>query len=61
MVIWPGAVIAYPAMYGSSGIMSFIVAQDGIIYESDLGEDTLQIASKVNEYNPDENWKQVRQ
>ncbi|HQH71540.1 MAG TPA: DUF2950 domain-containing protein [bacterium] len=50
------ALLACPAEYGNSGIMSFIVNQEGIIYERDLGSETAQWAAKIQEYNPDTNW-----
>ena len=50
------AVIAYPAEYGSSGVMSFLVCANGIVYEADLGEDTADIARDVEAYDPDERW-----
>jgi hypothetical protein len=51
------AVIAYPARYGASGIMSFIVNQDGVVYEKDLGKKTAAIASEMTMFNPDASWK----
>lgn len=51
--------LAFPADYGSSGIMSFIVNQQGTIYQKDLGPKTDQIAGKINEYNPDSSWEPV--
>ena len=53
------AVLAYPADYENSGIMTFIVGPDGIINESDLGEETATIAGAIDEYNPDERWRWV--
>ncbi|MBU6479025.1 MAG: DUF2950 family protein [Nitrospirae bacterium] len=53
------AVIAYPARYGVSGIMSFLVNQDGMVYEQNLGKNTAAIAAKINTFNPDANWKQA--
>ncbi len=53
------AVIAYPARYGVSGVMSFIVNQDGLLYEKDLGKKTKTIASTMTTFNPDKSWKQV--
>ena len=53
------AVIAYPARYGISGIMSFIVNQDGVVYEQNLGKNTAAIAAKINMFNPDESWRQT--
>jgi hypothetical protein len=52
------AVIAYPARYGMSGIMSFMVNQDGLVYEQNLGKDTAAITAKINAFNPDPSWKQ---
>ena len=51
------AVIAFPARYGASGIMSFIVNQDGVVYEKDLGENTAAMASQMTTFNPDPSWK----
>jgi hypothetical protein len=53
------AAVAYPAEYENSGIMTFLVGQDGVVFESDLGDDTLAIASEITEYNPDGNWHRV--
>src|SRR5580658_1742350 len=50
------ALVAYPAHYGSSGIMTFIVNQDGVIYQQDLGDNTADLASKITAYNPDSSW-----
>jgi len=52
--------IAYPADYGQGGIMTFIVNQDGVVYQKDLGEDTLKVASELNDYNPDGTWAGVK-
>ena len=53
------AVIAYPARYGVSGIMSLMVNQDEMVYEKNLGQNSAAIASKLTDFNPDSNWKQV--
>ena len=53
------AVIAYPARYGVSGIMSFMVNQDEVVYEQNLGQNTTAVASKMTIFNPDANWRQV--
>jgi hypothetical protein len=53
------AVIAYPARYGVSGIMSFLINQDGVVYEQNLGKNTTAIASKMTTFNPDASWRQV--
>lgn len=50
------AVIAYPARYGASGIMSFIVNHDGVVYEKDLGKNTAAIAAQMTAFNPDASW-----
>ncbi len=51
------AMVAYPASYGSSGIMTFIVNHDGTVYEKDLGPKTAEIALKMSKFNPDKSWK----
>ena len=53
------ALIAWPVSYGASGIMSFIVNQDGIVFQSDLGAQTAAIASRVNAFDPDISWAKV--
>lgn len=50
------ALVAYPAIYGNSGIMTFIVNHDGVIYEKNLGPKTAEIAQKMTRFNPDESW-----
>ena len=50
------AFVAYPADYRNSGVVTFIVNQDGAVYEKDLGPDTEKIASSMTEYNPDKTW-----
>jgi hypothetical protein len=51
------ALVAYPAKYGASGIMTFIVNQEGVIYEKDLGEDTAKAATAMTTFDPDDTWK----
>ncbi|MBX7247130.1 MAG: DUF2950 domain-containing protein [Candidatus Sumerlaeaceae bacterium] len=51
------ALLAYPAEYGDSGIMTFIVNQDGKILEKDLGKNTEAAAKQITEFNPDKGWK----
>ena len=53
------ALLAYPAKYGDSGIMTFIVQKDGIVYQKDLGSMTHILAPRVNEFDPGEGWKAV--
>jgi hypothetical protein len=55
------AILAYPAEYQKSGIMSFLVGTDGTVYEKDLGPKTADIAAAVTEYNPGDGWKPVNQ
>jgi hypothetical protein len=50
------ALIAAPAEYRVTGVKTFIVGYDGIVYEKDLGADTLNIAKKMDLYNPDQTW-----
>ena len=53
------ALVAFPAQYGASGVMTFIVNHDGIVYEKDLGPNTLSIAFAMRKFNPDETWKKA--
>jgi hypothetical protein len=51
------AFVAYPAMYRDSGVMTFIVGQDGVVYEKDLGKMTADRAKSMKAYDPDPSWK----
>jgi hypothetical protein len=51
------AMVAAPATYGNSGIMTFIVNHDGVVYEKDLGPDSAAAAQKITKFNPDKTWK----
>lgn len=51
------ALIAWPAEYGKTGVMTFIVNHYGDVYETDLGKETAKIASETTEYNPSTEWK----
>ena len=51
------ALVAYPAEYGNSGVMTFMVNHDGTVYEKDLGPDSVRIARKISKFNPDKTWK----
>jgi hypothetical protein len=53
------ALVAYPVVYRSSGVMTFIVNQDGKVYQKDLGSDTAQTARHMTEFNPDKSWTLV--
>ena len=54
------AVIASPAKYGNSGVMTFIVNYDGVVYEKDLGKNTEQAAKAIKKFDPDTTWKKVK-
>jgi hypothetical protein len=53
------AMVAYPAKYGNSGIMTFIVNQNGIVYQKNLGKNSTNIAKSMKLFNPDPTWKKV--
>ena len=53
------AFVAYPAIYRSTGVTTFIVNQNGIVYQRDLGPDTENIAKGMTEYDPDLTWERV--
>lgn len=53
------ALVAYPAKYGNSGVMTFTVNQDGVVYEKDLGKDTAKKAQAMTIFDPDKTWKKV--
>jgi len=50
------ALVAFPSKWGDSGIMTFIINQQGKLYQRDLGAKTEEIARTMTEYNPDKNW-----
>jgi hypothetical protein len=51
------AFVAYPAAYRDAGVMTFIVGQDGVVYEKDLGKQTVEKAKSMKSYDPDPSWK----
>src|SRR5215471_12735333 len=51
------ALAAAPAEYRVTGVMTFIVGPDGVVYEKDLGPDTLKTFQSMDKYNPDKTWK----
>jgi hypothetical protein len=53
------ALVAWPAQYDVTGVMTFVVNQDGIVRQKDLGPDTDGIARKMTAYNPDASWQEV--
>ena len=53
------ALVAYPAEYGNSGVMTFLVNHAGQVFQKDLGERTARIAERMTSFNPDQTWKKV--
>jgi hypothetical protein len=54
------ALVAWPATYDGTGVMTFVVNQDGVVREKDLGPDTAQVAGTMTAYNPDDTWNIVK-
>lgn len=55
------ALIAHPAEYGNSGVMTFMVNQEGIIYQKNLGKKTKRTAEKIKIFNPDKTWTKIEE
>ena len=55
------ALVAYPARWGASGVMTLIVDHEGVVYEKNLGEATAAIASRMTSFNPDASWSKTSQ
>jgi hypothetical protein len=55
------AFVAFPAQYRSSGVMTFIVGSDGVVYEKDLGKDTDSLGQHMKTYDPDATWRKAEQ
>jgi hypothetical protein len=55
------AVVAYPAQYGNSGVMTFTVNHDGKVFQKDLGKNTASVAAAMKEYNPDSTWAEIKE
>lgn len=53
------ALIAFPSAYGETGIMSFLIGENGLVYQADLGENTLKVASETEAYEPGDPWELV--
>jgi hypothetical protein len=53
------AFLAYPAEYRASGVMTFMINQDGVIVQKDVGADTAKLADTIDVYNPDKTWQEV--
>ena len=54
------ALVAWPVEYGESGVMTFIVNQQGRIRQRDLGKNTSRMVQKMTAYNPDSSWRAVK-
>jgi hypothetical protein len=54
------AVVAWPAKYGNSGVMTFLVNHDGVVYQKNLGNDTAKIAKAITKYDPDKTWQKAQ-
>jgi hypothetical protein len=59
MMIGGFALIAVPVEYGVTGVKTFMVSHDGIVYQKDLGPDSLNIAKGIERYNPDKTWQKT--
>lgn len=55
------ALVAYPAEYGNSGVMTFMVNQEGTVYQKNLGKNTKKIAEAMKTFDPDKTWKKVEE
>lgn len=55
------ALVAFPAEYGASGVMTFIVNHDGVVYQKDLGKETGKITKAMTKFDPDKTWKKVEE
>ena len=53
------AMIAFPAEYKVTGVMTFMVSNDGVVYQKDLGPNTVDLANKIDRFNPDKTWDPV--
>jgi hypothetical protein len=53
------ALVAYPAEYRNSGVMTFIVNHTGNVFQKDLGADTAKLAERMTSFNPDQSWTKV--
>ncbi len=53
------ALVAWPAEYGVSGVQTFIINHEGLVYGKDLGSNTSALARQMSAFNPDKSWRQV--
>jgi hypothetical protein len=51
--------VAYPAEYRNSGVMTFIVNHEGVVFQKDLGPHTDELAERITSFNPDQTWTKV--
>jgi hypothetical protein len=51
--------MAWPAEYGNSGVMTFVVNHAGVVYQKDLGNSTESLVKRMNYFNPDQTWKKA--
>jgi hypothetical protein len=54
------AIVAYPEKYGDTGITTLLINQNGVMYEKNLGKDTIELAKAMGEFNPDKSWNPVQ-
>jgi hypothetical protein len=54
------AFVAFPAEYRASGVMTFVIGQNGVVYEKDLGPMTAQLAKAIKTFNPDSTWSKTK-
>ena len=54
------ALVAYPANYGVSGIMTFMVSHAGVVYQKDMGPRTGRVAEQISAFDPSKGWEPVR-
>jgi hypothetical protein len=54
------AILAHPADYANSGVMTFLANHEGVVYQKDLGENTEELAKAMQLYEPDQTWMPVQ-
>ena len=54
------AILAYPARYSNSGVMTFMVSHDGMVYDADFGSETAEEVQEIDTFNPGQGWKKVK-
>jgi Protein of unknown function (DUF2950) len=52
-------ILAYPARYGSTGITTFMISHDGVVWQQDLGPDTARVAAAIDAFDPDGGWQKL--